>query len=602
MKNVHYIRTPAEFDKALEKLRNHKLLAFDTETNTLDPKIGHVLLIQIGNFNDQYVFDCHKLRDKLPELLFMIINEKITLIAHNAKFDYEMIKGHYGVELDMWKDTMLAEQLLNQGKPKVRFSLDAVAEKYLNVDLNKAMQKSFVDHKFGQEFSTEQIEYAAEDVEYLIPLYDEQVKLLNARGMENLATLEFRTLTATGDLEYHGIFINKSLWKSLQSVAEEEAEKARVKLDTHFSPYCETNLFGGLSINYNSPKQIAPILEKICKMKITSTADIALSMYEEDYPVIKDLMEYRRAVKKVSTYGQSFIDKNVSPVTDRIHSDFLQLGADSGRFASKNPNMNNIPKIQIYRTPFQAQSEDSLIISADFSQQELRLLAHLSQEPKFMEALEKKLDLHCYTGSFIYGIPYEQFFNADGTRNKEMDIKYRNPVKSINFGIVYGMGAAKLAKQLGISLDEAKQLLAKYFQLFPKIKKLLTDLANKAKENKYAYSPIDGRRRDLSDFDWDNPRSAGHAMNIAKNLPFQGGGASTTKLSLVRIRSAIKDNNISNAFLINVIHDEILVEVEKDDADIVKDIVQTQMAAAFNYFAPTVPMEVDAAVGPHWIH
>lgn len=434
MKNVHYVCTHTQFSQALIALNRQKLWAFDTETNTLDPKIGNVLLIQVGDENDQFVFNCFLLRDKIKELLNLLSNNSCTLVGHNAKFDYEMIKGHYGIELDTWKDTMLAEQLLNQGKSKVKFNLDACLEKYLNINVNKAITASFAEMKYGQEFSEEQIDYAAQDTQYLIPLYNKLTVLINSRNMQNLVAMEFNALTATGDLEYNGIFINKKSWLALQALAETEAETIRVKLDTHFNPFCEKDLFGSLSINYNSPKQISPVLEKICKMKITSTADAALSMYEEEYPVIKDLLEYRRAIKKISTYGETFINENVHPVTDRIHSDFIQLGADSGRFASRNPNMNNIPKQQAYRTPFQAQDPDWRIISADFSQQELRLLAHLSREPKFIEALEKDLDLHCFTGSFIYNIPYEKFFLPNGKRDPEMDKKYRNPVKSINFG------------------------------------------------------------------------------------------------------------------------------------------------------------------------
>lgn len=167
--------------------------------------------------------------------------------------------------------------------------------------------------------------------------------------------------------------------------------------------------------------------------------------------------------------------------------------------------------------------------------------------------------------------------------------------------IVYGMGPTKLAKKLGIPLSEAKILLSTYFSMFPSIKTLLDQLADDAKTRRYALSPLDGRRRDLSDFDWDNPRAAGHAINIAKNLPFQGGGASTTKQSLCRIRKVIRDKNIP-AKIVNSIHDEILVEVHKDYAVEMKKIVEEKMIESFNYYAPDVPMEVDAQVGKCWIH
>jgi len=523
-KSIQYVTQESQVNEVIAYISKRTTLALDTETNTLDPREGDLLLVQIGDKFNQFVLDVYLLGDLIHRVLNVVIERNILLIAHNAKFDYLMIKGHLGVELDNWLDTMLTEQLLNQGKAKVRYSLDALLEKYLNVPVNKNLQSSFINHKFGDSFSDDQIEYAADDIAYLPPLHDKLSRLVRSRGMAEVTRLENKTITATGDIEYNGIYINKDKWLALRDLAEKEAMQSKMKLDTHFQDYAQPDLFGDLGINYNSPKQMSNMLGKVCKIKIKSTADMALGPLRHRYPVINDLLEYRKSTKKVSTYGKKFLDDNVNKTTNRIHSTFLQLGADSGRYASRNPNMNNIPKAQVYRTPFQAQDPDWRIISADYSQQELRILAQISKEPGFLKALKDNLDLHCFSASLIYNIPYEDFIDPKtGNPYKEGEMaELRSKTKSISFGIIYGIGAKKLADNLKIDVDEAKDLLKKYFFTFPRIKELIDKLAEDAEINRYALSPLDGRRRDLSDFDWDNPRHAGHAMNVAKNLPFQG--------------------------------------------------------------------------------
>lgn len=245
--------------------------------------------------------------------------------------------------------------------------------------------------------------------------------------------------------------------------------------------------------------------------------------------------------------------------------------------------------------------------------QELALLAEVSQEPKFLEALRDNKDLHSYCASLIFDIPYKDFFIYDENGNEVLDKdgnpeikpdmkkKYRNPCKSLSFGLIYGMGVKKLAKELGITLEEAKELREKYFEEFPKIRELMTRLGENIKKRKYALSPLDGRRRDLSSIDWDHPGRVASAMNQAKNLPFQGCGASTTKLALCRLKSRI-DEEGWDARICIVVHDELVVEVHEDIAEEVAKGVEEEMIKAFNYFASSVPMKVSAEIGPHWIH
>lgn len=245
--------------------------------------------------------------------------------------------------------------------------------------------------------------------------------------------------------------------------------------------------------------------------------------------------------------------------------------------------------------------------------QELRLLAHISQEPTLIKALKDGMDLHSYSASLLFNIPYEKFlvYGPDGKPlldeqgepliEKEMKKKYRNPCKSITFGILYGAGPGKLSKQLNIPVKEARSLMDKYFAVFPKIKELMTQLEEDAKRNKYGLSPLDGRRIDLSGIDWDNKGLVAHAMNQCKNVPFQGAGASTTKLAVCRLAKRIKREGL-DAMIVDVIHDEILLDVHEKDVQAAKIATEEEMIKAFNHYAPSVPMKVMAEIGTHWIH
>jgi len=211
------------------------------------------------------------------------------------------------------------------------------------------------------------------------------------------------------------------------------------------------------------------------------------------------------------------------------------------------------------------------------------------------------MDIHSYSASLIYGIPYESFFDASGKIKDDMKNKYRNPAKSLTFGLIYGIGPMKLSLNLNISIQEARNLMNKYFTTFPLIKKTLEDLIKEAEKNRYALSPLDGRRRDLTTFDWDDSKQVAHAKNITKNLPFQGCGASTTKLAMCKLKKII-DEKKYDAKIINAIHDEILIEVHKNEAEEVAKVVKESMISAFNHYAPSVPMKVEPAIAREWIH
>jgi DNA polymerase I-like protein with 3'-5' exonuclease and polymerase domains len=583
-----YVTTESELVEAMSYLKTQSIVAVDTETNGLDPVLNKVLLLQVGTEHKQFVFDVFKLNTKIFTVLHWLTEKDLVKVLHNAKFDYKMIKGNFEIELTNMRCTMLANQLLTTGK-KLSSGLDSVLYKYLGVEVSKAEQKSFIDMRLGSTFTESQIKYAGDDTKHLIPLYKNMQRLLESRNMDELSRLEYRTVAPTGDMELNGLFLDRKKWTALKVEAEADADIAKKGLDKYFEPYCgQLTLFEDVDINYRSPKQLLPILSKITGMNITSTGEQELK--KVNHEVVDFLLDYREKQKRISTYGEEFFRKFVSSYDGRIHSNFKQLGADSGRYSSTQPNLQNIPSDERYRSAFTAQDSEYRIIASDYARQDLRGLADISKEPGLINAINNKVDLHTNSASLIYGIPY-----------KDITKKQRNAAKALTFGLIYGIGPGRLAENLGISFMEAKTLMNKYFSTFPNIKKVLDQAVSAAKKLKYALSPLDKRRRDLSSFDWDDKRQVSHALNISKNIICQGASASITKLALCLVKEAI-DSGEYDAKIVNVVHDEILVEAHEDDADDVGKLLEVGMIEAFEHYCPGIAMEVEAVIDNHWVH
>ena len=590
-----------EYNYFFQWIADKTIIGVDTETEGLDIFVSKMLLLQIGNTQDQFVFDAYKLgKEKITLILNTINHPDIIKVFHNAKFDYSVIKLNYQIELENIRCTMIADQLLTAGK-KLSHSLKSLLDKYLNVKISKEEREGFTEIAFGDDFTENQITYAAVDVMYLIPLYNKLMELINERDMTLLSEIEFHTIKVTADMEINGIKIDKNKWLQLKNDAYKKQIDAFNKLNEFFLPYCHIDLFGNPDINYNSPTQLLPLLCKITGQELESTNENYIKYI--DHPVITALIEYRKATKLLTTYGQKFIDENVQ-ADGRIHTQFNQLGANTGRFSSKNPNLQNIPHQQIYRDPFIAEDGYKLIC-ADYSGQEMALLAYISQEKNLIDAINNDIDIHCMTASLIYNIPLEEFFIEPGNYSKDNlrpDKKIiRNNAKSTNFGVVFGMGPKRLSETLRINIDEAKEILNKYYEKLPGVDRLMKYLTAEFKKNKYAYSPLDGRRNDFSNIDWDNNKKVSHGINAAKNLPMQGAAASVTKLALVYIDKKIKEMKL-DAKIVLVVHDEILVEVREDQAEQAAKMVAEEMIRAFNFFCPTVIMRVKPEISDHWVH
>jgi DNA polymerase-1 len=349
-------------------------------------------------------------------------------------------------------------------------------------------------------------------------------------------------------------------------------------------------------------------LEKILDKKIKDTNEATLELI--DHPVISAILDYREAAKQVSTYGTEFYAQHNNPQTGRIHSSFHQLGrTDSGRYASKEPNLQNIPAIAEYRSAFVAQYPGWKIVGADYSGFELVLLAEFSQEPEFMKALKNNVDLHSHMASLVTGKTVarkgDNYFDPSGnlkTAKRDINVELRKTGKAINFGIAYGMGPTKLAHKLKITFQEAKEVLEVVWKKIPAVKAFMDDRVNEAIASECVRSFMDNRLRWIKGFDLMLPGQKAHACNIARNMSLQSGNASVLKVAMHKVYEEIRNKNWQkDCLMISTIHDEILLECREAIAEEVKEMLETCMIEAAKIWVKTVPVKAGAYIADHWI-
>ena len=565
-------------DEVVKYCEDKPVLGIDTETEGFDFTCKKMIMFQIGDENNQYVIDTRVV--DIEPLRHILEHRDIVKIFHNAKFDYKFIKRWANIECEGIYDTFLTERVLNCGRDGVKYGLKDVCKKYLNVELNKEVRNQFIGLT-GQPFREDQIVYGAKDVEYLLGVRKHQLPLIDKYKLNNVVDLENKAVTAFADIEYNGLDLDSEKWKEIEAVNMDKADKLESDLDEmlrndhrvrHFvSKYIQTDMFTpveeirDVDVKWTSPKQVLDVFKCIVP-KLENVNGKQMYKYRFKYPLINKYVKYKEAMKLCTSYGDAFF-KNLSG-DKRIHTSFHQI-LDTGRVSSSKPNMQQIPADNIYRNCFTAPDGWSFV-SSDYSSQELNVIAFGSKDPVWMEALKNSEDLHSTCAALVYG---EQWLtsgedNCSYFKNKSKcdcpsHKKLRTNVKTINFGLAYGMGPNKLSDTLNISLDGAKELIEKYFQAFPAIKGFLDKLGNYGKKYGYIKTfPPYNRKRWFSSWYpkiWNNKSSVmelGSIERASKNTPIQGASADMTKLALVLMRDYIKMTS-APVKLVMTVHDQV---------------------------------------------
>ena len=574
-------------EQAVEYCKSKKVLAVDTETEGFDFTCKKMIMFQIGDEEHQFIIDTRFV--SIEPLREVLESKEIIKLFHNAKFDYKFIKHWANIECENIYDTFLVEQVINCGKD-VRYGLAHVCERYLGVTLNKEIRNRFIGLT-GQPYTDDQIVYGAKDVEYLCQIRKKQLPIVEQYNLENVVQLENDAVLAFADIEYNGLDIDKESWTGLAKICEEQAIELKEELDTlvlndvrleKFVPkYVQGDLFMDqeqirkLDIKWTSPSQVLKVFQTLVP-DLENVNGKEMYKYRRKFTLIDKYVKYKEKMKIATSYGTAFF-KFVSS-DNRIHTSFHQI-LDTGRVSSSKPNMQQIPASNDFRNCFTAPT-DWCFVSSDYSSQELNVIAFGSKDPVWIKCLEEGQDLHSVCADLVYGKEWQDaaepdcaYMQSKAKCNCSKHKKLRTNVKSINFGLAYGMGPNKLADTLDIAIPEAKSLIEKYFEAFPSIGGFLDKLAMFGKKYGYIKTfPPYNRRRWFTNWYpniWNSQadkRELGSIERASKNTPIQGASADMTKLALHYIRKYIKETN-APVKMVMTVHDQIDTICEIDYAD-----------------------------------
>lgn len=584
------IETDEALAKAIPEIEKDSIISIDTEGSKFDPFTAKLLLLQIATKSKAWVIDCGKV--DLSPLKVILEGDRPLKIAQNAKYDYGLLKIQAGIKIGKLFDTMLAERIITCGISR-EISLKTLTEKYLNLKLDKSVRESFYDPRNTSvtgKFSKDQLDYAARDAIVLRGIFEQQYKKLSEENLIETAKLEFAIVPVVAEMELRGSLIDQKKWRAHISELEKKRDLLNKEIQDeirHLSPYSQVDLFGNETdtVNLDSPIQLLKIFKKLGE-DLPNTSEFTLQ--KSNHPLAKKLLEYRAYEKMITSFGETILEK-INKVTGRLHPDFIQLGADTGRFACNNPNLQQIPADSGFRSCFIA-SPGYKLITADYSQIELRIMAEVSDDPAFLEAFQKDLDLHTLTASQMFRVPLEK-----------VDKDKRFQAKSINFGLMYGRGPVSLSNQIGLSVDESKKLLNVYFTSYKKVKKWLDDTGRDALKTG-SVRTLGGRRRQFILPEKNNPeydRLIGSVERQAKNMPIQGTSADITKYAIAYIAQKLSSQKL-DSFLIHTVHDEIVAEAREDIVEKVARIIEEGMVEAGEKLLKKVPVKVDIHISDCW--
>jgi len=576
-------------------LLSQKAVCFDTETTGLDAHIAELVGISFSyKPNEAYYIPVSENREEAQQLVnefkpFFESSSNLK-IGQNIKYDLLVLKK-YGVELKGHLfDTMIAHFLI---QPDMRHNMNVLAETYLNyspVSIETLIGKKGKDQLSMRSVDIEQIkEYAAEDADITLQLKNVFEPMLNDTHTKKLfEEIEIPLIPVLADMEAEGIMLDKAALKELSLTLEKDIAHVEAEIQQ----------LAGTPFNVSSPKQVGDVLFEVLqiaeKPKKTKTGQYAtgeevLVKLVGKHDIVGKILDYRELVKLKNTYVDT-LPLLVNPTTHRIHTSFNQVVAVTGRLSSDNPNLQNIPirteRGREIRKAFIPRGENYTLLSADYSQIELRIIAELSGDAGMIEAFQQGLDIHAATAAKVYNV-YLEDVTSDMRRNAKM----------VNFGIIYGISAFGLSERLNIPRKEAAAIIENYFQKYPGIKTYMDDSIELAKEKGYVET-IMGRRRYLRDINSSNHTVRGFAERNAINAPIQGSAADMIKIAMINIHNDFKTQNLKSKMLLQV-HDELVFDVWHEEMDVVKHIVSHRMKTAM----PTmkVPMEIGLGTGHNWL-
>lgn len=569
------------WDAALSALQGSVCLYIDIETSGFNFQSDTIFSIQVAkDTNDQFVFLYDK--DMLPQL-FDCFNSCKMMVGHNIKFDLKFLMTHgYNLQVPIY-DTMLCEQVLVNGT-NLRAGLDSVVQRYCQVQLDKSVRTTFSN---AIALTNRQIEYAANDVKYLKPVMAAQTSALKKNNLMPIAQLECKACVAFLQIEFNGLQLDRTSWLDMVNALELSSRATESKLNTIIdndpifesvrTPASQLDMFlpddevMGSRLNWDSPAQTLRVFQCIDN-SIMGTSERDTMKIASIHPIGGLLRKYREQTKKVSSFGESFMSHVYND--GKIHPRFVQIKR-TGRVSCKEPNMQQIPADNAYRNCF-VTDPDHVFVSADYSSQELCIIAHGSKDPVFNHALQNGHDLHSVCAALVFGERWKQaaldscvfeqsFEKCDCPEHKSL----RTAVKSINFGLAYGMGPKKLSEQMEISMSEASTLIEKYFKAFPQIQKFLDGMSRSGVKHGHIKTFAPWERIRWFD-DW-LPRGMDMATKsrierVSKNTPIQGTAADMTKHALVLCDEDIKENNLP-VKLVMTVHDQIDTTCPRDYAD-----------------------------------
>ncbi|MFP4293988.1 MAG: DNA polymerase I [Cyclobacteriaceae bacterium] len=589
------VDTAEKRTELISLLQKQDEICFDTETDSLDALSAQLvgLAFSFKKGSAYYVAcpaDQQETQRIVDEFKPLLEDEKKTIIGQNLKFDMLVLKK-YGVELSpSIYDTMIAHYLLD---PETGHSMDVMAENYLQykpVSIESLIGKKGKSQGNMRDIPLEDAtEYAGEDVDVTLQLRDVFSGEINKddKLKKLFYEMELPLIPVLASMEYEGVKIDTSALEELS--AELNTELIKIQDDIF--------RMAGTEFNIGSPKQLGEVLfdqlkllEKPKKTKSGqyATGENILSDLATEHNIARRILDFREVQKLKNTYVDA-LPRLISDFDGRIHTSYNQAVTSTGRLSSTNPNLQNIPirteKGQLIRKAFVARNDDFLLMSADYSQVELRIMASFSKDESMMDAFRHGRDIHATTAARIYGVSLE-----------EVTPEMRRKAKTANFGIIYGVSSFGLAQQLSIPRQEASDIIKAYFKEFPSIRNFMDGAIQKAREQGYVETVM-GRRRYLRDINSRNPTVRGYAERNAINAPIQGTAADMIKLAMVNIQRWMKKEKLKSRMILQV-HDELIFDVHQSEAERVKTKVQELMIHALPL---EVPMEVEADVAKNWL-